>query len=360
MSFFGAHSFYMQGWIRQPGGRIIYDPYQTIKNVKCWSQVKACALRGYNLVSCFASIRDTRELTYGHFIEQLPVNGNGVPFSAKRTLLAQRLRQGYYDSDGIWHRFKEDIRCFRGQPARKAVTRERVKAIDSLRGRLIGVEIEYYPSEEEYMPESLVDGPLCFIGTDGSIGSGGREIRKLTWADNKGRLAGLLGLPLKGTTDERCGLHVHVDCRHLGQGYLLNVVQTYERVIQFYPHLKRLVPGNRLQNKYCRWINNCPVSAGYEDGSRYTACNFAAYDEHRTIEFRMQAGMTNPVAIESWALICQFIVNWAAIPGNPIPQTWKDFVAIFREPLRSWVIMRDRVFKSFLRVNPRVLNAIQT
>lgn len=364
MAFFNTSAFFQHSYPSvRPGGRIIHDPYQPLRTLRNWRQVQACARNGYNLVSCFSEVRDPRDLTYGHYVSRLPVNGNGVPFSAKRSLLASRLRRGVYTDDGIWVSFKEHSRCGPSPDIimdRPVVNHNRVKAIDRLRGCLLGVEIEYYPTDPDAMPDAFVDGPLCRMGTDGSIGSGGREIRKLTWANSSGRLAGLLGIPLVGTTDERCGLHVHVDCRHLGNGSLLSVVPTYERVLQFYPHLKRLVPRNRLNNKFCYWENNCPRSAGFTRDGRYCAVNFLAWDEHKTLEFRMQGGMTNPVAIESWALLCQFIVNWAAIADNAIPQTFSQFVAILREPLRSWAILRDRAIKSFLRIDPRVLSAIHT
>jgi hypothetical protein len=185
-------------------------------------------------------------------------------------------------------------------------------------------------------------------------------MRKLTWTSKDGRLHGLLKLNLKGRINSKCGLHVHVDARHLGHKGLLDSVATYERLLEFSKHLKCLVPKSRHDNQYCQWINNCPESRECQEASnRYAAINYLSFKEHGTIEFRCQSGSTNLVKIESWALLCQYLLNWSARPDAAISSTWSQFIAILPEPLRSWAINRKLSLSgSGVELNERSLSAM--
>jgi hypothetical protein len=180
--------------------------------------------------------------------------------------------------------------------------RAKPKDIPHLVGRLLGIEIEYYPSV------ATKAAPLTTVGTDGSLGSGGAEIRRLTWQDETGHLAGLRAMTVVGRVSEKCGLHIHVDCRHMDPDV---VASTYDTIVNdYYPILKAFVPPSRLNNQYCRWASNRPEENGDAQlNSRYCACNWRAYSEHETLEFRCQGGMIDLCAIEAWALICQWIVS---------------------------------------------------
>lgn len=280
--------------------------------------------KGWKLVSLF----DSRDYYYAGNIPTW-----NVPLRAKYSLLADMLRSGKFAGyNREQYRWETETRFdpLKLLKDRRNLAR-REKARSAFRGKLIGIEIEYYP-EIEPRP-----GPFTVITGDGSLNCGGREIQKLTWVSRNGRLEGLLGLPLFGRIDRACGLHVHVDARHLGREGLLPAFETYNRLIEFSPFLKRLVPRSRLRNTYCRWVPNCL------GGNRYSAINYAAFEEHGTIEFRCQGGTLNKVKIETWALLCRHLLNYAARPENVIPRTWATFVAILPEPLRSWAILRREV-----------------
>lgn len=273
-----------------------------------------------------------------------------VPLTAKNTLLAQRLRNGTYTTDGI--------RCKRGRYDNEVRRQINAKTSGLLHGKLIGVEIEYYPSREDMIRTNQ----LTDLTGDGSLDSGGAEIRRLTWASKTGRLEGLLALKLRGKVNRKCGLHVHIDVRNLPEHRtvcfdnspaLLSAKQTYARLILLYPMLKKLVPRSRLRNNYCRWRDSA------EYGDRYCAINFQSFNSHGTIEFRCQGGTVNLLKIESWALLCQFLVGFCANPANAVPTRWTQFLAILPEPLRSWCLLRkQKLYGDSVVMNERTMSAM--
>lgn len=269
-----------------------------------------------------------------------------APMAARDTLLAQLLRTGRYAM------FEYTKEC----PSPARIILKHPKKRPEYVGRLLGVEIEYYPSSDT-LPKS---NRLTDVGDDGSLNSGGREIRRITWAAQDGRLHGLLALKLKGRVDKTCGLHVHVDVRHLGteprlgQPATLGALETYQRLIKLYPMLKQLCLKSRWQNRFCKWVDNST------SGERYAAINYCSFDEHGTLEFRCQGGTTNLVKIETWALICQYLVKWCADPCTGLPQTWAEFVAILPEPLRSWAILRkQKLHGQSIQLDERSLSAVR-
>ena len=230
----------------------------------------------------------------------------------------------------------------------------------ALVGKLLAVEIEYIKTPGLEDVSNIVPGgseALLSVVNDGTPNGGVpiKEIRLLTVVNEEGRLHDLLDLDIKGKPNKNCGLHVHVDARHLGTNGLLGAKETYDRLTNNETRggktirycFKRLLPKSRHGNKYCPWRNNRYGSAYFRSnphGNRYAAFNFDAFGKHGTIEFRMGAGSTNKNKIEMWALLCQFILNYAANPLNEMPATWAQFLNILPEtralPLRSWAKMR--------------------
>lgn len=232
------------------------------------------------------------------------------------------------------------------------------KAYPQLQGRLLGIEIEYYPNGET-PPETN----LLSVVHDGSLDAHGREVRKITWADRSGQLPGVSGLRLKGRVNCTCGYHVHVDVRHLPgretrDTLLFSADETYDRiVVGFYRHLKRLVPRSRLNNKFCLWVGNRPLSpvAGH-NSTRYCAVNYQSLAKHGTLEFRCQGnfdpehgrpgpGLLNTQAYATWALICQAIVAWASDRCRELPDTWEEFLRGLRSDLATWCLLRQSTLR---------------
>jgi hypothetical protein len=231
-----------------------------------------------------------------------------------------------------------------------------IKESNELIGKLIGVEIEHYPTgscDRITMNNDRLDRGFVEIVGDGSLSYGGREVRVLTWVSAEGRIEDILDLQLNGNVDKKCGLHVHVDARHLGSNGLLSARDTYFRLTQMYRRIfKKLVPPSRKNNQFCRWVNNithCP-----RNGRRYAAINFEAFGEHKTIEFRMQAGSLNVEKIENWALLCRFALNYVAKPENAVPTTWAQFLRILPASLRAYCIARRERCRVARAVAPAV------
>jgi hypothetical protein len=304
----------------------------------------------------------------------MPVNG--VPMRARDTLLAQLMASSTgmaalrKDASGVYIG-SVALRLQDLRKAAKSVKRptpspkDRARNLQSLVGRLIGVEVEYYPYRPSSLPTKL-SGGLGDVTSDGSIGNAGREIRRMTWASKGRRLPAVLQLaPLLegGHVDKKCGLHVHIDARHLpkpgnGTPELCDAAETYDRLVMLYPMLKKLVPQSRLRNKYCKWVPNRPghPSAATID-ARYAAINWQAYNEHGSIEFRMAAGSTNIVKIESWALLCQHLLYHCSQRERSVPSTWKQFLAIMPKWMASWCAIRQLKLSSDVDITDRTASA---
>lgn len=337
---------------------------------------------------------------YGMTIRQIDNCNNiapvhGVPMNAKDTLLAQLLQsstgrwmltRGEYMSHLTTYssaRYQVTITDVRKcdlpkpnavLPMLKDPTRIRhlILSSPSKKGKLLSVEIECYNMAITTASDGLTD-----IAHDGSLISrraAGLELRRISWTDKNGRLSGLLGLEkyFKGAwVDKTCGLHVHVDARHLRKPGmdvddhmdldLCDAAETYDRLTLLYPVLKRLVPRSRWNNKYCKFYNNREGSDTYRcpgNGDRYAAINWCSYARHRTIEFRLGSGSTNLVKIESWALLCQFLFDWCSKRNNTVPTRWPQFLAILPGWMKDWCIMRNLKLHGGLdAINDRVASA---
>lgn len=323
----------------------------------------------------FWDLKSSRTYQSSSSITTMPMPVHGVPMRARDTLLAQLmasstgmelLKQGGIPcrivSQGL-----RDLRQTLQTP--KSILnpspKDRARRIESLVGKLIGVEVEYYPYSVSSLPNKL-SGGLGDVAYDGSLGNNGREIRRMTWASKGKRLPAVLQLaPLLegGQVDKRCGLHVHIDARHLpkpgnGTPIYCDAAETYDRLIMLYPMLKKLVPPSRLRNRYCKWVPNRPghPSAATID-TRYAAINWHSYNEHGSIEFRMAAGSTNIVKIESWALLCQHLLNHCSLRGASVPATWKQFLAIMPKWMASWCAIRQLKLSSDVDITDRTASA---
>lgn len=312
---------------------------------------------GHTYIGPGTSIGDQYELVIADRHCILP----NAPIPARETVMAACLKRGLKKMTEHPRAEKEARDCAQPQDYLIALRDRsdaigRIKKVDKLRGALLGVEIEYYPA---IRPRA---NPLLQEGHDGSLNPGGSEIRRLTWQDPDGRLSGLLCLApdlFGARVDHKCGLHVHVDMRHLSPE---SAATTYDRVTDTYPVLKKLVPKSRHENRYCLWLNNrnnTRADFAGRDVGKYCAVNWQAYDEHGTIEFRCQEGSVSAPGIESWALFCRWLVGWCAIRANTPPTTWPALIACCPEPIRSWAVIRAQTLHGFrILVNERTTAAL--
>lgn len=300
---------------------------------------------------------------------------HGAPCRARDTLLASILRASGKSAAALlsgkltdWTGYTaraEKARFKKAEHKHKLSPIATAKDASSLVGKLIGVEVEYYPQS---IPKALAaDKGLTSVVHDGSIGSNGREVRRVTWVSKNNRLQGLLNIaPVfeGGTVDRRCGLHVHIDARHLpkigeGTSLVCDAAETYDRIVLFSKYLKKVIPRSRWNNRYCRFVSNRPGSVGFRESTgRYAAINWESYSEHGSIEFRCGSASTNILKIESWALLCRFILNYCAGRENQIPRSWKGFLAILPNWLASWCALRNaRLHGGVGPMNDRIASA---
>lgn len=322
----------------------------------------------------FWNLKSSRTYQSSSSITTTPMPVHGVPMRARDTLLAQLIASStgmeFLKRGGVLYRIAgQGLRDLRQQHQfPKSILhpspKDRARRIESLVGKLIGVEVEFYPCSGSSLPTTLPGG-LGDVAYDGSVPNG-REIRRMTWASKGRRLPAVLQLaPLLegGHVDKRCGLHVHIDVRHLpkpgkGTPELCDAAETYDRLVMLYPMLKKLVPPSRLRNKYCKWV---PNRDGHPSAStistRYAAINWHAYQEHGSIEFRMAAGSTNIVKIESWALLCQHLVYHCSRRDWYVPSTWKQFLATLPKWMASWCAIRQLKLSSDVDITDRTASA---
>lgn len=113
--------------------------------------------------------------------------------------------------------------------------------------------------------------------------------------------------------NDTCGLHVHLDARHLDKD---GVKLIGKRLGATLPVLAQMVPSSRRTNTYCKLIVG-KLSDNHDD--RYCAINLQAYSKFKTVEVRLHSSTTNFTKIANWISILKTIAN------TPIRGTCSDF-----------------------------------
>lgn len=184
----------------------------------------------------------------------------------------------------------------------------------------------------------------------------------------------------------RCGVHVHVDCRDLTPTQLHGVIRFWALLE---PALFNLIPEDRRQSKYCKPIRRNPWIADFLDTPnsdardfmiryaavpsgttakdygrqnkaspialarrsdkhawhRYYSLNLAAYWAHKTVENRMPEWSTDIGNILGWALLSAAVVdrgaNWSEEKKSSIDSDLSGLIEVAPTPgLRNWIIRR--------------------
>jgi len=238
------------------------------------------------------------------------------------------------------------------------MNKQQLKENPALEGKLLSVEIEYLPTPgtddiSSTAPAGNLD--LITVVNDATPSPTPiKEIRLLTLTNEEGRMHDLLNIKIDGRVNKQCGLHVHVDARHLGKNGLRTAEETYD-ILASAPvarQFKKLVSPSRRKNKYCRWRNN------RRGGNRYAAFNYHSMSEHGTIEFRMHQGSTNKQKIEAWALLCQWTLNYVANPLNPAITSFATFVKNMPSFLRTWCLMRRDQIAGEIEISGRLMQSL--
>lgn len=139
------------------------------------------------------------------------------------------------------------------------------------------------------------------IKSDGSISSPDSyeyfevELTVFFRVSNKKPLKDLCKLlrSLHADVNRSCGVHVHLDMRHLKHDEYR--CTTYARRLQVaLPILAKMQPKTRRDNSYCKMM------MGPFHGDRYCAINRTAFSKYQTLEIRMHSGSTNYSKLSRW------------------------------------------------------------
>lgn len=123
----------------------------------------------------------------------------------------------------------------------------------------------------------------------------------------------------KATTNQTCGLHVHIDAHNMDIEKIKKVIYIY------YKHEKEIdkliIPSRRANNyNYCQSLNSIiDVIDSYDEidkiideiPTRNLKVNISSIQRHNTIEFRQHHGTIDYNDIIHWVDLCQGIITWA-------------------------------------------------
>lgn len=205
-------------------------------------------------------------------------------------------------------------------------------------GEFVGIELEFVPPLDEDVgedeaPVSRIPYNSAPFGSefhhDGSVRTGDDlsvEIDGYTEAVillRPPRMARLHKLcdqlrSMGCHVNETCGVHVHVDVRHL-----TDVARLYERVkilIESMPVFATLTASRRISgpraDRYCRFGVSPRFGNPDEhyDASRYWAINLCSIPRQGTVEVRLFHGTLDSGEIEGWALLIRHTLLFADTP----------------------------------------------
>jgi len=102
--------------------------------------------------------------------------------------------------------------------------------------------------------------------------------------------------------NKSCGLHCHIDMADSSEEdrKALHKFGTWIEAEVF-----KLVAKTRGNNRFCRRL------AGFESdmNDKYKWMSLQSYNRHKTVEFRLHHGCTQPEVVAEWAKVCLRIVE---------------------------------------------------
>lgn len=145
-----------------------------------------------------------------------------------------------------------------------------------------------------------------------------------------------------------CGMHIHIDVRNR------DPYVAYDRLVRGLPLLTRLVPKDRINNRYCLTNDTPKLSSYYRDGlvengviagrdERYKAINPMSVQSHRTIEVRLHSGTVNAKKIINWIDICASIADTDFTGQITTPENFYHSIKQDKE-LLDYMLERVNIF----------------
>lgn len=196
--------------------------------------------------------------------------------------------------------------------------------------------------------EAIVPGTR--IKTDGSVvpkHSDAQEANLLAGPNGFARLKKLCQLikDRGGIINKTCGLHVHLDARE-DEKRIVGI--RADKLWDFMPIMKDLVPDDRLNNKYC--IIEKPAF----DGNRYRAINLDSWRTHKTLEVRFASGSLHPAKIWFWAHLLLYVSK-----ANERYPDWETFLqSKFNFHMKLWAVRRANELRPNAKLMKERINLI--
>lgn len=175
------------------------------------------------------------------------------------------------------------------------------------RSNYVGVEMEMCTKLTDMeLTQLLIKHKLdrfCTIAGDGSINTTDdhqydlelkvlakeSEIEKVIT-----KVCKLLNTDDRATTNDSCGLHVHLDMRNR------DVSQAYSKLYHAQDEMETYVDDSRLDNDYCYRNTMSDFSKYANNTNRYKAINTTAYKKFKTLEVRLHDGTLSSTRINKW------------------------------------------------------------
>lgn len=178
--------------------------------------------------------------------------------------------------------------------------------------RPIGVELEMLHPNGSQNFASIAD----YACSDGSLNSGGAELKVVDSATRIQDTAGLLALKAYhagAIVDRSCGFHVHLSlpggwsvCNSSGRRAApsgVNISNVYRKMYEYAkviePYFFRIMNRRRVENSYCRRIGNNNYGTP-ESSMQNHYCWFSWSQKIPTIEIRLHGGTVNPWKVKGW------------------------------------------------------------
>lgn len=97
--------------------------------------------------------------------------------------------------------------------------------------------------------------------------------------------------------NDTCGLHVHLDARHIDESALTTISRRFEHAL---PLMLAMMPRHRVNN-----VRYCAPQVSRQQ--RYSAVNMQAYDKFKTVEIRVHEGSVSATDIINWIQFLQVV-----------------------------------------------------
>lgn len=185
--------------------------------------------------------------------------------------------------------------------------------------RPFAVEVESFRDPSRAETEGRVSGLVGWHrGSDGSIHpdegcTSPTEWRSPPFRGDAGlrQLVADIEVIRKGgfRANDSCGLHVHIDMSDTNEEER-QALHKFGKWVQ--AGMFKLVAASRANNTFCKKL----TSYDTDKSDKYRWLSIQSYSRHRTVEFRLHHGITQPDIVAEWVKLCLRVVDRGMKLGN--------------------------------------------